>query len=192
MKTYLLIILILLIYFFNCVPVTADNHSSSNEIVHKASGLILYKEFGNWIFSNSQYFTEDELNVGYSFDNLSEHTLKGTFYICPAGSNLKIDQIESHFNEALIAALSYSKNSQLVFEDTGTYSRDGNSYQSCFGIFDFDLNGERMSSFLIIYYIKNWYIKIRISYKINQLKKVSEDIELFLMNYELPVIEYSK
>ena len=155
MKKYLVYIPILIVTFYSCSTFNADTQKPQQKIIHNASGLILYNDFGNWKFSGIHSFAEDDLDVAYSFDNLSESTLKGTYYVYPAGSDLSTDEFIAHYNEALMAALSYSKESQLVFSGTGNYSRDGNLYPSCFGTFDFQHNNEKMRSYLIIYYIKN-------------------------------------
>ncbi|MBN1499339.1 MAG: hypothetical protein JW982_04260 [Spirochaetes bacterium] len=165
-------------------------NDTSNTIIHVSSGSTVYKSFKTWILTKSHNFSEDGKDTGFMYDNTGEPSLKATSFIYPGGLNLNDKDIQNHQNEIISAAVSNYDSYKIILSDYGTFSKNGNVYPSCFTVINFKKSEYSYTTIITLIYVKNWFVKNRITVLEEAFDRSSTDIQEFIQKTPIPLKEF--
>jgi hypothetical protein len=141
-------------------------YEPNNDLLHVYSKALFPPEVGSWRMFAAEKYDNDghDVSVGYA-TAWGDFVARADIYVYPtyAGAVTQ-DLLRAHYQQVKNDVFKYKKNVTLLAEQEGTWSLPSGDRYCLSAVFNLEMSGRKMTSYLFLFGQHEWYILWRISH----------------------------
>lgn len=181
LRLYLLLLFLTGLLFSSCLTTPQDSGMIKNDYY----GVMFPKEFSGWRYSKTQHFSSNGDDTGYHFSNVNDSNTILSVFLYPAGESLTTAEVTKHQEKVINAILPYYDNCEIVMNREGLFTPGEVGYPYNLKVLECEKDGDSMLAYACLFYINNFYVKIRITVPLEGSDIYGDDIGIFLKQLNL-------